>query len=268
MDKSSRVLKNKAGIYIFQYIDDKTIYYIGSTKNILQRFRQHRYRVSKGIKSSPVFYNYVLKYGWNKFRYGILEYVDLNENLINKEQFYLDTLKPTLNINKIAGSMLGFKHSTLNRLNFSITRRGKSFKQNMNLEREFKPVSLETRNLLKERSGGVSVLVINKQNITVNKFKTIKETANYYGLSPCSISKYLKSKALWCNTYSFVINSITRKTPKNNNPIINTNKKGYEFEVLDKNRKVIFKYNSIRSASRHLNISRSSLIKYSTINKI
>jgi group I intron endonuclease len=33
------------------------------------------------------------------------------EDVTLREQFYLDTLKPTYNILKLAGSSLGFKHS-------------------------------------------------------------------------------------------------------------------------------------------------------------
>jgi hypothetical protein len=39
----------------------------------------------------------------------------------------LDLLSPELNINKVAGSMLGFKHSEENKLKFGLTRKGKSF---------------------------------------------------------------------------------------------------------------------------------------------
>ena len=40
----------------------------------------------------------------------ILEHCS-KEEVTQKEQFYLDTLKPTYNILKFAGSSLGFKHS-------------------------------------------------------------------------------------------------------------------------------------------------------------
>jgi hypothetical protein len=102
-------------------------------------------------------------------------------------------LNPFLNINKKAGSMLGFKHNDVDRLNFSLMRRGKTFKQDSSLEKVFKPVSLETRNLLKTRCRGTEVLVLDKDNNIINKFNTIKATAYSYNLSPSSISKYLKS---------------------------------------------------------------------------
>ena len=42
--------------------------------------------------------------------------------LIEREQYYLDLLKPEYNILKIAGSMLGFKHSEATKIKMSINR--------------------------------------------------------------------------------------------------------------------------------------------------
>jgi hypothetical protein len=52
---------------------------------------------------------------------GIIEYINISEFIKGKhdikriifkrEQYYLDMLNPTLNINKIAGSIPGYKHS-------------------------------------------------------------------------------------------------------------------------------------------------------------
>lgn len=50
-----------------------------------------------------------MKYGYSSFKLEILEYCDTN-NLLKKEQYYLDYLKPEYNVLRIAGSMLGFKH--------------------------------------------------------------------------------------------------------------------------------------------------------------
>jgi group I intron endonuclease len=61
--------------------------------------------------------NALLKYGYSNFRVEILEYCE-KENLLEREQYYLDKLKPEYNILTIAGSSYGFKHSeeTLARL--------------------------------------------------------------------------------------------------------------------------------------------------------
>jgi group I intron endonuclease len=52
----------------------------------------------------------LLKYGYANFSLEILEYCESSE-AINREQYFLDLLKPEYNILKIAGSWLGHKHS-------------------------------------------------------------------------------------------------------------------------------------------------------------
>lgn len=52
----------------------------------------------------------LLKYGFSNFSLEILEYCDQSE-VIAREQYYLDLLKPEYNIVKTAGSTLGYKHT-------------------------------------------------------------------------------------------------------------------------------------------------------------
>ena len=55
-------------------------------------------------------YKALLKYGYSNFTLEILEYCD-PKDLIKREQYYLDLIKPEYNILIIAGSRLGKKHS-------------------------------------------------------------------------------------------------------------------------------------------------------------
>ncbi len=55
-------------------------------------------------------YRALLKYGYSKFTIEILEYCD-TKDLLNREQYYIDLLKPEYNILQKADSSLGFKHS-------------------------------------------------------------------------------------------------------------------------------------------------------------
>jgi group I intron endonuclease len=52
----------------------------------------------------------LLKYRYSNFSFEILEYCE-PKKCIEREQYYLDLLKPEYNILKNAGSPLGFKHS-------------------------------------------------------------------------------------------------------------------------------------------------------------
>lgn len=55
-------------------------------------------------------YRSLLKYGYSNFKLDIIEYC-VPSIIIEREQYYLDKLKPEYNILKIAGSLAGFKHS-------------------------------------------------------------------------------------------------------------------------------------------------------------
>src|SRR5947209_20238381 len=55
-------------------------------------------------------YKILLRYGYSNFTIKILEYCD-SEKCIEREQYYIDLLKPKYNILKRAGSSLGFKHT-------------------------------------------------------------------------------------------------------------------------------------------------------------
>lgn len=52
----------------------------------------------------------LLKYGFSNFSLEIIEFCD-TEELLKREQYYLDSLKPQYNIVEIAGSTLGYKHT-------------------------------------------------------------------------------------------------------------------------------------------------------------
>lgn len=61
-------------------------------------------------KGQSLIYKSLGKYGYSSFKLEILEYCDPSE-AIEREQYYLNQLKPEYNILKTAGSSLGFKHS-------------------------------------------------------------------------------------------------------------------------------------------------------------
>jgi group I intron endonuclease len=130
-DKSLIVseLKNKSGIYlIHNLVNGKQ--YVGS-KNLSQRLSLY-YSLSKLLDNRYISRS-IMKYGHNNFSILILELVESSENikkdLLNREQYYLDLLKPALNINPIAGSSLGYQHSEETKQLLSSLRMGKSLSE-------------------------------------------------------------------------------------------------------------------------------------------
>src|SRR5438477_10959207 len=65
----------------------------------------------------------LLKYGHSKFTLEILEYCD-SKDLIKREQYYIDLLKPQYNILKIAGSRLGSILSKETRAKLALSLKG------------------------------------------------------------------------------------------------------------------------------------------------
>jgi group I intron endonuclease len=70
----------------------------------------------------------LLKYGYSNFSLDIFEYCELNQ-LIVKEQYFIDMLKPKYNILKIAGSRLGTKHSEATKQLLSNVFKGRVFSE-------------------------------------------------------------------------------------------------------------------------------------------
>jgi group I intron endonuclease len=89
----------------------------------------------------------LLKHGHNNFTLEILEYC-IPDELIKREQYYLDLIKPEYNILKNAYSLLGFKHSdeTIAKLKLkSISEEHKKILSSVHLGKE---VSQEIRDKL------------------------------------------------------------------------------------------------------------------------
>jgi group I intron endonuclease len=101
--------KQKSGIYkILNNINGK--FYIGSAKSLSGRWRLHKSQLKNNKHHSIYLQRSFNKYGYSSFSFEILEYCDVTF-LIEREQVYLDTLKPHYNIAKIAGNCLGVKHT-------------------------------------------------------------------------------------------------------------------------------------------------------------
>jgi hypothetical protein len=69
-------------------------------------------RGPQGPKSNRPIDRALLKYGFSNFSLEILEHCKKKEILLEREQYYLDNLKPEYNIAEIAGSTLGYKHTS------------------------------------------------------------------------------------------------------------------------------------------------------------
>jgi group I intron endonuclease len=110
--------KEKAGIYMWtQNESDKR--YIGSVVDLSKRlFNYYSIAYLTRFKSMYI-NNALLHHGYSEFSLSILEFIDItnlssglgpedaSKLILEREQYFLDSLSPEYNILKIAGSRLG-----------------------------------------------------------------------------------------------------------------------------------------------------------------
>jgi group I intron endonuclease len=98
------------GIYKISSLKSLDKFYIGSSVNIKNRWNLHKCRLEKNVHHSPILQAYANKYGIDSLKFEIIELCN-RENILIREQYYIDTLNPYLNVCRIAGNHLGRKCS-------------------------------------------------------------------------------------------------------------------------------------------------------------
>jgi len=78
-----------SGIYTINNLKSGKVY-IGSTKNFEKRWGEHINELRKGNHVNPHLQHAWNKYGESAFEFMVCEYVDDSEQLINREQYWLD----------------------------------------------------------------------------------------------------------------------------------------------------------------------------------
>lgn len=212
LDKAQIFRDNKDKPAIYRWtnnINHKT--YIGSSANLTVRLYKY-FSVTHLIKYKTPIHNALLKYGFKNFSLEILEYCEHGIDLVKREQYYFDLLKPEYNILKIAGSPLGFKHSekTLEffrndrkvseetRTNLSLAATGRILtegdKTKISIARKGIKLSDETRAKISASTIaliGVSVTVKNVKTDTELHYASLTDAAKAIGVSRTAVRKAL-----------------------------------------------------------------------------
>ena len=88
---------NEKVIYkIANRINDKI--YIGSTSDKRMRWQKHKSRLKNNKHNNPHLQNAWNKYGNENFEFSVIEQVNKTNDLIQREQHYIDNLEPEYNI--------------------------------------------------------------------------------------------------------------------------------------------------------------------------
>lgn len=100
----------KSGIYKIQSTIELEKFYIGSSVNLQNRKRQHYSMLKLNKHDATYLQNYYNKHGKESLIFHIIEEC-CQEKLIQREQYYIDTLNPVFNSRKNAESNFGHKFS-------------------------------------------------------------------------------------------------------------------------------------------------------------
>lgn len=118
-----------SGIYVIRNIVSGRVY-VGSAVNFFNRWKSHRHTLSNGTHHSRTLCRSWSKHGKEAFVFEIIEIVDKKEELLAREQFWIDALNSAnprtgFNIAPQAGSRLGVKSSLAARKRQSIRMTGR-----------------------------------------------------------------------------------------------------------------------------------------------
>lgn len=198
--------------------------YIGSAKDLCGRKYRHLHSLRKNTHCNIFLQRLYNKYGESNVIFNVVELCDV-QDLIAREQFYIDTLNPDINICKVAGSTLGRKHSAETKEKLSKKFKGMQRSLGRVLSDETKKkigeknkghkMSLNTRIALAEyrkimkpltaeqiRRNSLARVILSKKQILeiidlLDKGLTQKEIAKIYGVAKSTIGNIKTRKGIY-----------------------------------------------------------------------
>jgi group I intron endonuclease len=195
-----------SGIYkIINLINNKI--YIGSAINFNLRYRKHISDLKNNNHCNKKLQNGWNKHGEGSFDFVIIEQVIDKTKLLEREQYYLDNLKPEYNICKIAGNTLGVKVSDETKKKISETLTDKfsgvnSFnykggytkpknKLEINKTDIYVEEVIETRQSLKS---GKTILQYDSNMVLIQEWVSIKKASDTLKISRTAIKRCFEGK--------------------------------------------------------------------------
>jgi len=149
--------------------------YIGSSVDILKRWKAHRYSLDRGDHHSRYLQNAWGKYGEKHFKFSILEECEpIRDTILFIEQKYLD-LKPEYNMCKTAGNTLGTTLSKEAKIKIGEANSKRIWS---NESRHKMAVSCKNAKHNKDKSVRVGMYI---KDALVREFKSISDAARYLG---------------------------------------------------------------------------------------
>ena len=204
--------KDRSGIYKWENKISGE-FYIGSAVDLSKRMSEY-YResyITHPSRGKSIICYALVKYGYSNFSLSILEYCNRDE-VITREQYYLDLLNPTYNILKYAYSSDGYKH-TLEAINkMSLAKKGKftiednSFYGKTHTE-EVKELMSRAALRRTKPNNAKPKKKKNLDNNIIGEFKSMTELSYYLKADKSTLAKYRDSNRLFRKLYYIVSKS-------------------------------------------------------------
>lgn len=204
-----------SGIYKL-YFEDSCKFYIGSSKNISKRFNEHKNRIIQNKHSNKYLQNLCLKLGVDKLKYKILANCP-SEYLLKMEQWFINNLKPELNLAEIVGRppanrKRGYKMSEKAKQNISKARTGQKIDRSnyVHSEETLNKISQSLKGRIiteewkqkmreaKAKGGKYSKLTVEqvKEIKSLVRTKTDKEISQLFNCSRATVNQ-IKNNKIW-----------------------------------------------------------------------
>jgi group I intron endonuclease len=193
--------KGKSGLYLWTHRETGKRY-VGSAVDLSKRLKNY-YSPLKLKRADNYIARALLFHTHSAFSLTIIEFISIKdlslekarELILEREQVNINLLKPEYNILKVAGSLLGYKHTQESLTKISLSNLGKTH-------------SVETVNKIKIALRGEknpmskNVLVYSfdletKDMVLYKSFNTCIEAAKYFDCSTRNLSRYLDKNKLY-----------------------------------------------------------------------
>ena len=190
--------KNQSGIYKLT-INNK--FYIGSSKNIGIRLSKHLLDLERNLHHSIY-----LQRDWNKYQNINIEIIEICDNIIEREQYYIDTLQPHFNLCKNATNCNGIKRSENHKNKISehhknnkeywdniyanrIINHSDETKEKIRIASIGRQFSKETRNKISKAKVLSNEIILKIKQLRLSGV-SISKTAQQLGISISSVKRY------------------------------------------------------------------------------
>ena len=123
----------------------------------------------------------MLNYGYSSFELEIIEYCD-SIYITEREQYYLNLLKPEYNILKYARSLKGFKHKNTSIELIRKANLGRRCSESVKLKLALSSITAQSVNVIEDKTK------------EIKDFTSIRKAAKYIGVHPSYLVRCLTKK--------------------------------------------------------------------------